>query len=100
MSQLRSISTEPVKTFRYELPHCTESRRRVSQLCALAPAAWRYWQRCAGPRRGSVASPRNFVDYLYVLDAKLLGPPRQEFIELRLGGPDNLVLEYLYQPVD
>jgi hypothetical protein len=35
-----------------------------------------------------------------VLDAKLLGPPRQEFIELRLGGPDNLVLQHLYQPVD
>jgi len=35
-----------------------------------------------------------------VLDAKLLGPPRQEFVELRLGGPDNLVLQHLYQPVD
>ena len=39
-------------------------------------------------------------DALDVLDAKLLGPPRQEFIELRLGGPDNLVLQHLYQPVD
>jgi len=34
------------------------------------------------------------------LDAKLIGPARQEFVELRLGGPDNLVLQYLYQPVD
>jgi hypothetical protein len=37
---------------------------------------------------------------LDVLDAKFLGPPRQEFVELRLGGPDNLVLQYLYQPFD
>ena len=29
---------------------------------------------------------------LDVLDAKLVGPARQEFIELHLGGPDNLVL--------
>jgi hypothetical protein len=43
---------------------------------------------------------RNFVDYLYVLDAKLLGPPRQEFVELRLGGLDDLVLQHIYQPVD
>ena len=35
-----------------------------------------------------------------VLDAKLLGPPRQEFVELCLGGPDNLFLQHLYQPVD
>jgi hypothetical protein len=35
-----------------------------------------------------------------VLDAKLIGPARQEFIELRLGRPDNLVLQHLYQPVD
>ena len=28
------------------------------------------------------------------------GAPRQEFIELRLGGDDNLVLQHLYQPVD
>ena len=37
---------------------------------------------------------------LDILDAKLLGPARQEFVELRLGGPDNLVLQHLYQPVD
>jgi hypothetical protein len=35
-----------------------------------------------------------------VLDAKLVSAPRREFIELRLGGPDNLVLQHLYQPVD
>jgi len=35
-----------------------------------------------------------------ILNAKLLRPPRQEFVELRLGGPDNLVLQHLYQPVD
>ena len=35
-----------------------------------------------------------------VLDAKLFGPARQEFVELRLGGPDNLVLQHFYQPVD
>ena len=40
------------------------------------------------------------VDALDVLDAKLLGPPRQEFVELHLGGPDNFVLQHLYQPVD
>jgi hypothetical protein len=34
-----------------------------------------------------------------VLNTKLLGAPRQEFIELRLGGPDDLVLQHLYQPV-
>ena len=33
----------------------------------------------------------NDVDALDVLDEKSLGPPRQEFVELRLGGPDNLV---------
>ena len=37
---------------------------------------------------------------LNALDAKLLGPPRQEFVELRLGGPDNLVLQHLDQPID
>ena len=37
---------------------------------------------------------------LDVLDAKLVGPARQEFIELRLSGPDTLVLQHLYQPVD
>jgi hypothetical protein len=37
---------------------------------------------------------------LHVLDAKLPGPPRQELVELRLRGPDNLVLEHLYQPFD
>ena len=42
----------------------------------------------------------NDVDALDVLDEKSLGPPRQEFVELRLGGPDNLVLQHLYQPVD
>jgi len=31
-----------------------------------------------------------------VLDAKYLGPPRQEFVELRLSGPANLVLLHLY----
>jgi hypothetical protein len=36
---------------------------------------------------------------LDLLDAKLLGPPRQEFVELRLGGPDNLVLQCLNQSV-
>ena len=35
-----------------------------------------------------------------VLDAKSLSSARQEFVELRLGGPDNLVLQHLYQPVD
>src|SRR5262249_55013710 len=35
-----------------------------------------------------------------VLDAKLIRSARQEFIELRLSGPDNLVLQHLYQPVD
>ena len=35
-----------------------------------------------------------------VLDAKLLGPSRQKFVELRLGGPDNLVFQHLYQPLD
>jgi class 3 adenylate cyclase len=35
-----------------------------------------------------------------VFDVKLLGPPRQEFVELRLCGPDNLVLQHLHQPVD
>ena len=34
-----------------------------------------------------------------VLDAKSLGPPLQEFIELRLGGSDDLVLQP-YQPLD
>jgi hypothetical protein len=34
-----------------------------------------------------------------VLDAKLIGPARQEFVELRLRGPDNLVLQHFYQPV-
>jgi hypothetical protein len=33
---------------------------------------------------------------LDVLYAKLLGAPRQELIEFRLSGPDNLVLQYLY----
>jgi hypothetical protein len=37
---------------------------------------------------------------LDVLDAKLVGSARQEFVELRLGGPDNLVLQHLYQPLD
>ena len=31
-----------------------------------------------------------------VLDAKLLGPPRQEFVELRLCRPDDLVLQHFY----
>jgi hypothetical protein len=35
-----------------------------------------------------------------VLDAKSLSSARQEFVELGLGGPDNLVLQHLYQPVD
>ena len=35
-----------------------------------------------------------------ILDAKLVGPPREEFVELRLGGPDNLVLQHFYQPVN
>ena len=30
----------------------------------------------------------------------IAGGPRQEFVELRLGGPDNLVFQHLYQPVD
>jgi len=34
-----------------------------------------------------------------VLDAKFVGPAREEFIELRLGGPDDLDLQHLYQPV-
>jgi hypothetical protein len=33
---------------------------------------------------------------LDVLDAKLVGPPREQFIELRLGRLNNLVLQYLY----
>jgi hypothetical protein len=37
---------------------------------------------------------------LDVLDANFVGPARQELIELRLGGPNNFVLQYLYQPVD
>ena len=43
---------------------------------------------------------RGFGDGSDVLDAKLLGPPRQEFVELRLGRPDNLILQHLYQPLD
>src|SRR5262249_8346041 len=37
---------------------------------------------------------------LHVLDAKLFSSPRQEFVGLRLCGPDNLVLQHLYQPFD
>ena len=33
----------------------------VSRLCAAAPAAWRCWRRCAGPRRGSAAWPLHRV---------------------------------------
>src|SRR5262249_47649981 len=36
---------------------------------------------------------------LDVLAATLVVAARQEFIELRLGGSDNLVLQQLYQPV-
>ena len=39
------------------------------------------------------------VHALDLLDTQLLGPPRQEFIELSLSAPDDLVLQYLYQPV-
>ena len=35
-----------------------------------------------------------------VLDAKLLVRRAKEFVELRLGGPDDLVLQHLYQPID
>src|SRR5262245_28635286 len=35
-----------------------------------------------------------------ILNAKLLRPPCQEFVELRLGGPDNLFLQHFYQPID
>src|SRR5262249_44794057 len=45
-------------------------------------------------RRGTLKRP------LDVLDTKLVRPPRQEFVELRLGGPDNLVLQHLFQPID
>jgi transposase InsO family protein len=34
----------------------------------------------------------------HILDAKLFSSPRQEFVELRLGGPDNLVLQHLSSP--
>ena len=37
---------------------------------------------------------------LDLLEAKLLGPPQQEFIEFFLCGLDNLTLQHLYQPVD
>jgi hypothetical protein len=30
---------------------------------------------------------------LDVLDPKWVGPPREELVELRLGGPDKLVLQ-------
>ena len=43
---------------------------------------------------------RLLCDALHVLDAKLVGPACQEFIELRLGGPHDLLLQHLYQPVD
>ena len=35
-----------------------------------------------------------------VLDAKSLSSARQEFVEFRLGGPGNFVLQHFYQPVD
>jgi hypothetical protein len=50
------------------------------------------------PRSSDKLVGRSLVS-LGVLDAKLVGPARQEFIELRLGGSDNLVLQHLYQPV-
>jgi hypothetical protein len=34
-----------------------------------------------------------------ILNAKLLGAPRQQFIEFGLGGPDDLLLQHLHQPV-
>ena len=35
-----------------------------------------------------------------ILNAKSLRPPRQEFVELRLGGPDDLLLQRLCELVD
>ena len=47
-----------------------------------------------------IARHQHLLLSLDVLDAKLVGPARQEFIELRLGGPDDLVLQHLYQSPD
>jgi hypothetical protein len=54
-------------------------------------------------RFGARGPPNKLVERslsLDVLDAKFVGPARQEFIELRLSGPDNFVLQHLYQPVN
>src|SRR5215467_11662075 len=67
---------------------------RALQLPAVLPRAYR-----RGPEKTS-ARHQHLLLSLDVLDAELVGPARQEFIELRLGGPDNLVLQHLYQPVD
>ena len=49
------------------------------------------FERLVAELQKSAASSAGFKDS-DVLDAKLLGPPRQEFIEFCFGGPDNLVL--------
>jgi len=57
------------------------------------------WLKSKNPGCEAVRRDRGRL-VLDLLDTKLLGPPGQEFVELRLGGPDNLVLQHLYQPVD
>jgi hypothetical protein len=50
---------------------------------------------CPGSR-AEYLTTLHVCDALDLLDPKLLGPARPEFIELRLGGPDRLVLQHLY----
>jgi len=56
--------------------------------------------RNAGEADADCRSPSGGARWLDVLDAELLRPACEEFIEFRLGRLNNLDLEHLYQPVD
>lgn len=76
--------------------YCTPMLRvapSVAPKVGRCPSRWMQRGYSTTPLGPTVTEP------LHVLDAKSPGPPRQEFIELRLGGPDDLVLQHLYQPV-
>jgi hypothetical protein len=61
------------------------TRPLLIQLAAMYPGS-----------RAECLTTLHVCDALDLLDPQLLGPARPEFIELRLGGPDHLVLQHLH----
>ena len=88
-----SISTKLKVSTTTPLSLRNSPSKRTSPIGRVGPRRYNYSR---GPSEYSRVKELHALD---ILDAKLLGPPRQEFVKFRFGGPDNLVLKHLYQPL-